>query len=580
MTTLPSPPAFTSTVFKSDEPRDFASRLAPEVHAAKYRAFNSALSSALRLVESPAAADIQIAQLAKSLGVGGKKAQSTALLSEELTKINCTASTLTPFDLQIILGKSDGNSSEYTAMAMGNFSAACVIASKVANGTAANHSYLYSRFDDEIKTAFVNGQTVFAISSFPSVNVGSVVYSVAQEYHNAGFELIHLDEEQSAKHGFELGVTAEQFQAFVSKAPSLKAMEFEVAGRMVGPSLFNKAALNQLYCLNAFVQYVAKWEKLNRDAFEALESADEQDCEAIAEPAPEVETTPKQATEVESSEPTDTPETTDVQDCISGPTESSGSALAPAGATALALPATAPIFVPEAAITVNKSAPSFFRDVNAGLCKAVPKFSTDEPETTANGPLVPVCGDTNHVSFDYCGHHYELEYSDEGWRWTFDDFKDQEGRGFLFKAEGMTLTEMAKRIDLDARYLGELVFHIEQALEIKLGKFENPSFEFVTIDYSLGYELRDLPTFSLLGAKVYLPLRTRKGRIEFCSDLAIAEWRMDVAAFGAMMLNRAGFIPSDAANFMKGWITSALWCIEDEVQLRAFENDLADEVPF
>lgn len=1021
MNTLPNTPAFTPSVFKSDEPRDFASRLAPEVHAAKYRAFNSALSSALRLVESPAAADIQIAQLAKSLGVGGKKAQSTALLSEELTKINCTASTLTPFDLQIILGKSDGNSSEYTAMAMGNFSAACVIASKVANGTAANHSYLYSRFDDEIKTAFVNGQTVFAICSFPSVNVGSVVYSVAQEYHNAGFELIHLDEEQSAKHGFELGVTAEQFQAFVSKAPSLKAMEFEVAGRMVGPSLFNKAALNQLYCLNAFVQYVAKWEDINREGFESPEAtsdaAEPTTAEAVttAEPANEIEPTepagstetpaesaqvvksagaedstapeadkssateapeapeakecakpapelapaedaanesagapkisfmehilfytqhagemcesleagckevprfkvdlvknvqmatvlakfpadddlmlcelaeaigirdevpnylnrvyrsfielyqaeeeersrrgladstpagaavkftltadticrllgkdagalsttsakavgyfaaafliaqrcdfncaadhcylyvnfnqcviktgfvngqtvfnvsslpyfgeygtffsaleraglkplhlteeqiakcgfsfgvtadqlmtfaakapkeklagvklyskgavncftilaafadyvseweaqhkkgieeineweaqqrigikatgttmaapaespksvisddlgktaePKEsagsaeATQVESTEaagttastsaestkatesagaaeqgadpaplvayfdqllsestePNDGPETTQEQalqdyfkgmladDAISGPSESTGAALAPAGAAALTVPATTPTLVP---IVANRAAPSILRAVSLGLSPDA--GANEEPEAleatpleaTSSHPLAPACGQVTRLSFKYYGHCYRLDYSDKGWRWTFDDYKDQCGRGFCFKADGMTLAEMLKSglLGTDARYLGELVAYVENEHQINLGQFACHDLEEATHSYvwCRGFGDEDLPAAKLLGVKIYLPVYKSHGRMNLESRFEQADWQIDITAYSAPLLCSAGFSKANAAEFIKGWTNAILWRAEEEL---------------
>lgn len=588
MTTLPSTPAFTPSILKANEVYDFASHLLPyDIAIAKAKDFNTALVRGVRFAEDPSATDIEISNLAKDLGIGGKIAKSTSVLSAELAKRKCTAATLTPFDVQQILGKTDGNSGEYTAMAIGFFSAASIIASKVANGTAADHTYLYSRFSNiEIKTGFVNGQTVFAVCSFPYVHCNGssgVHIQIAGEVRNAGFELLHLNEEQQGKWGFEWGITAEQMRAFTNYAPSHCISEIEVNGKTHGIPLFDKTALNQIKTLNAFVQYVAKWESLNHDAFEALESADEQDCEAT-EPAPETETTPEQATEVESSEPA---ETTDVQDCISGPTESSGSALAPAGATALALPATAPIFVPEAAITVNKSAPCFFRDVNAGLCSVAPKFSTDAPEATANGPLAPERSYIDHLSFDYLGrHHYELDYSPKGWLWTFDDFVDMDFRGFDFKAEGLTLAELGAAEGVGIRYLGKLVAHIEKVFHLKLGALQCPALENIVGGYNQGKGLtpNEIPTYSLLGLRIEVPVRREQGSIVIDDD-ELGEWRATISGYVAKLLCDAGFDLTSAVAFIKGWEAEVIEKTDSFLDYQSIFNDLnnlddLDDIPF
>ena len=466
-------------------------------------------------------------------------------------------------------------------MAIGFFSAASIIASKVANGTAADHTYLYSRFSNiEIKTGFVNGQTVFAVCSFPYVHCNGssgVHIQIAGEVRNAGFELLHLNEEQQAKWGFEWGITAEQMRAFTNYAPSHCISEIEVNGKTHGIPLFDKTALNQIKTLNAFVQYVAKWESLNHDAFEALESADEQDCEAT-EPAPETETT-------------------DVQDCISGPTESSGSALAPAGATALALPATAPIFVPETAIIANKSAPCVCRFVTGLSSTESPEpDTTEEPEVleatpvtdTGNGPLAPLCCGTECVSFDYYGHHYDLKYSNKGWLWSFDDYKDPLGRGFTFRSQEWTLAELADIgfIETDARFFGELVSYVENSLHINLGAFKCKGIllNVSTENYNLGKNLdeQDLLVYQFFGVKVNIPVRKQADRLFLGRSFELAEWRIDVAGYGAKLLCDAGFSESNAVDFIKGWIWAILGRAENELERRRRELDEEElgDIPF
>lgn len=615
MKTLPNTPTFTTSILKANEVYEFASHLLPcDIAIAKGRDFNTALVRGVRFAGDPTATDIEISNLARDLGIGGKIAKSTSVLSAELAKRNCTTATLTPFDLQQILGKTDGNSGEYTAMAIGFFSAASIIASKVANGTAADHTYLYDRFiKSEIKTGFVNGQTIFAVCSFPDVycNGSGVHIQIAGEIKNAGFELLHLNEEQQAKWGFEWGITAEQMRAFTSMAPSHYISEFEICGQTHGIPLFDKTALNQIKTLNAFVQYVAKWESRNHDAFEAVESAGAEPLESpefaeATEQAPEVETA---ATEESAplvayfddllSEPTETTEQDNgpelnnesalqdyfkgmlADDTISGPYESTGAVLAPAGSAALTEPAIAPILFPETAIAVNKEAPNIFRAVNAGLCSIAPKFSTDEPEPEAleatpleaagNGPLAPERGQIEHLSFEYFGHRYQLDYSNEGWRWTFDDYKDQCGRGFCFKADGMTLAKMLKSglLGTDARYLGELVAYVENEHQINLGQFACKDLEEATYGYICGrgfsFGAEGLPAAKLLGVKIYLPVYKSNGRINLESRFEQADWQIDIAAYSVPLLCSAGCSKANAAEFIKGWTNAILWRAEEEL---------------
>ena len=289
-------------------------------------------------------------------------------------------------------------------------------------------------------------------------------------------------------------------------------------------------------------------------------------------------------------------------DTISGPYESTGAVLAPAGSAALTEPATAPILFPETAIAVNKEAPNIFRAVSAGLCTIAPKFSTDEPEPEAleatpleaagAGPLAPELGQIEHLSFEYFGHRYQLDYSNEGWRWTFDDYKDQCGRGFCFKADGMTLAQMLKAglLGTDARYLGELVAYVENEHQINLGQFACKDLEEATYGYICGrgfsFGAECSPAAKLLGVKIYLPVYKSHGRMNLESRFEQADWQIDIAAYSVQLLCSAGFSKANAAEFVKGWTNAILWHAEEELSRTAGSSNEApepddfDDIPF
>ena len=660
---------------------------------------------------------ITVGELANLLGIGGHIAESSDWLmgtardrkekeeavrkarglDEKLPACQRVNACMDADHLCTYLGKTDGTLGADSAKGLGYFAAAYYLAQKAKHSFAADRMYFYSNRKSPIRTGFVNGQTVFAVCSFPYISCReSGTYQIAGEYRNAGGELIHLNEEQQAKWGFEWGITAEQLQDFTNKAPELKLIVGEINGHIAGFPLFDKTALNQLYCLNAFVQYVAKWEDRNREGFESPEatsdaaapttaeavataepdneieptesagsteaptesapevkSASAEDSDATeadkssateakecAKPAPELAPAEDAANESagaaeqaddpaplvayfdqllsESTEQSDGPEATDEQealqdyfkgmladDTISGPSESTGAALSTAGSTALTVPATAPILFPETAIAVNRAAPNIFRAVNAGLCTIAPKFSTDEPEPEAleatpleaagAGPLAPERGQIEHLSFEYFGHRYQLDYSNEGWRWTFDDYKDQCGRGFCFKSNGMTLAEMLKigLLSTDARYLGELVAYVENEHQINLGQFACTDLEEATRQYIWGpsFGAEDLPAAKLLGVKIYLPIYKSNGRMNLESRFEQADWQIDIAAYSVPLLCSAGFSKANAAEFIKGWTNAILWRAEEELDraqtsVTAYDDDYTsdagdfDDIPF
>ena len=668
---------------------------------------------------------ITVGELANLLGIGGHIAESSDWLmgtardrkekeeavrkarglDEKLPACQQVNACMDADHLCTYLGKTDGTLGADSAKGLGYFAAAYYLAQKTKHSFAADRMYFYSNRKSPIRTGFVNGQTVFAVCSFPYISCReSGTYQIAGEYRNAGGELIHLNEEQQAKWGFEWGITAEQLQDFTNKAPELKLIVGEINGHIAGFPLFDKTALNQLYCLNAFVQYVAKWEDRNREGFESPEATSDAaapttaetvttaepaheieptesagSTEATAESAPEVksasaedsdapeadkssateakeragtaEATQVESTESaesagttastsaedtesagaaeqaddpaplvayfdqllsESTEQSDGPELTNEQalqdyfkgmladDTISGPSESTGAALSTAGSTALTVPATAPILFPETAIAVNRAAPNIFRAVNAGLCTIAPKFSTDESEPEAleatpleaagAGPLAPERGQIEHLSFEYFGHRYQLDYSNEGWRWTFDDYKDQCGRGFCFKSNGMTLAEMLKigLLSTDARYLGELVAYVENEHQINLGQFACTDLEEATRQYIWGpsFGAEDLPAAKLLGVKIYLPIYKSHGRINLESRFEQADWQIDIAAYSVPLLCSAGFSKANAAEFIKGWTNAILWRAEEELSRTAGSSNEApepddfDDIPF
>ena len=261
---------------------------------------------------------ITVGELANLLGIGGHIAESsdwlirTALdrkekeeavrkargLDEKLPACQQVNACMDADHLCTYLGKTDGTLSADSAKGLGYFAAAYYLAQKAKHSFAADRMYFYSNRKSPIRTGFVNGQTVFAVCSFPYISCReSGTYQIAGEYRNAGGELIHLNEEQQAKWGFEWGITAEQLQDFTNKAPELKLIVGEINGHIAGFPLFDKTALNQLYCLNAFVQYVAKWEDRNREGFESPEATSDAaaptTAEAVdtAEPAHEIEPT-------------------------------------------------------------------------------------------------------------------------------------------------------------------------------------------------------------------------------------------------------------------------------------------------
>lgn len=660
---------------------------------------------------------ITVGELANLLGIGGHIAESSDWLmgtardrkekeeavrkargiDEKLPACQRVNACMDADHLCTYLGKTDGTLGADSAKGLGYFAAAYYLAQKTKHSFAADRMYFYSNRKSPIRTGFVNGQTVFAVCSFPYISCReSGTYQIAGEYRNAGGELIHLNEEQQAKWGFEWGITAEQLQDFTNKAPELKLIVGEINGHIAGFPLFDKTALNQLYCLNAFVQYVAKWEDRNREGFESPEATSDAaapttaEAVATAEPAHEIEPTesagsteapaespksddlgktaePKEragtaeATQVEStesaesagttastsaedtesagaaeqaddpaplvayfdqllSEPTeqsDGPEATDEQealqdyfkgmladDTISGPSESTGAAIAPAGAPALTVPATVPTLVP---IVANKAAPSILRAVSLGMTPdagaAESAGANEEPEaleatpleSAGTGPLAPACGKVTHLSFEYYGHRYQLDYSNKGWRWTFDDYKDQCGRGFCFKSNGMTLAEMLKigLLSTDARYLGELVAYVENEHQINLGQFACTDLEEATSQYIWGpsFGAEDLPAAKLLGVKIYLPIYKSHGRMNLESRFEQADWQIDIAAYSVPLLCSAGFSKANAAEFIKGWTNAILWRAEEELDraqtsATAYDDDYTsdagdfDDIPF
>lgn len=642
---------------------------------------------------------ITVGELANLLGIGGHIAESsdwlirTALdrkekeeavrkargLDEKLPACQQVNACMDADHLCTYLGKTDGTLSADSAKGLGYFAAAYYLAQKAKHSFAADRMYFYSNRKSPIRTGFVNGQTVFAVCSFPYISCReSGTYQIAGEYRNAGGELIHLNEEQQAKWGFEWGITAEQLQDFTNKAPELKLIVGEINGHIAGFPLFDKTALNQLYCLNAFVQYVAKWEDRNREGFESPEATSDAaaptTAEAVdtAEPAHEIEPTESagsteapaeaapavksagaedsnapesvesagsisaestKATESagaaeqddapaplvayfdqllsESTEQSDGPEATDEQealqdyfkgmladDTVTGPSESTGGALAPAGSAALTVPATVPTLVP---IVANRAAPSIFRAVSLGLSPDA--GANEEPEAleatpleaAGAGPLAPERGQIEHLSFEYFGHRYQLDYSNEGWRWTFDDYKDQCGRGFCFKSNGMTLAEMLKigLLSTDARYLGELVAYVENEHQINLGQFACTDLEDATRQYIWGpsFGAEDLPAAKLLGVKIYLPIYKSNDRMNLESRFEQANWQIDIAAYSVPLLCSAGFSKANAAEFIKGWTNAILWRAEEELDraqtsATAYDDDYTsdagdfDDIPF
>ena len=642
---------------------------------------------------------ITVGELANLLGIGGHIAESsdwlirTALdrkekeeavrkargLDEKLPACQQVNACMDADHLCTYLGKTDGTLSADSAKGLGYFAAAYYLAQKAKHSFAADRMYFYSNRKSPIRTGFVNGQTVFAVCSFPYISCReSGTYQIAGEYRNAGGELIHLNEEQQAKWGFEWGITAEQLQDFTNKAPELKLIVGEINGHIAGFPLFDKTALNQLYCLNAFVQYVAKWEDRNREGFESPEATSDAaaptTAEAVdtAEPANEIEPTESagsteapaeaapavksagaedsnapesvesagsisaestKATESagaaeqddapaplvayfdqllsESTEQSDGPEATDEQealqdyfkgmladDTVTGPSESTGGALAPAGSAALTVPATVPTLVP---IVANRAAPSILRAVSLGLSPDA--GANEEPEAleatpleaAGAGPLAPERGQIEHLSFEYFGHRYQLDYSNEGWRWTFDDYKDQCGRGFCFKSNGMTLAEMLKigLLSTDARYLGELVAYVENEHQINLGQFACTDLEDATRQYIWGasFGAEDLPAAKLLGVKIYLPIYKSNDRMNLESRFEQANWQIDIAAYSVPLLCSAGFSKANAAEFIKGWTNAILWRAEEELDraqtsATAYDDDYTsdagdfDDIPF
>lgn len=514
------------------------------------------------------------------LNIGGKLVQDHTPVTTNLL--------LTPERVLKLVGKSWGQLSAVSAHAVGFMAASNIIAYKsnarsiIAQtsdtGICADHWYGYRFVEGECDSGFnylitgrANGELVFKASSLPPVqtpttSIPFVDFFASRAHSCGGFVTLSADE--AKQYGFEQGVTLRQVQEFANMLAS-----YPCGYKVHSTSFSGKYTVNQMLCLCGFMQYVAEWEQQEQCTAEA------------AEPAPETENAPAvespESTEVESSEPTDAPEASTEQDCISGPTESSGSALAPAGTTALALPATAPIFVPEAAITVNKSAPSFFRDVNAGMCSVAPKFSTDTTETTANGPLAPERSYIDHLSFEYLGHHhYELDYSPKGWLWTFDDFVDMDFRGFDFKAEGLTLEELGAADGVGIRYLGKLVAHIEKVFHLKLGALQCPALENIVRGYNQGKGLtpNEIPTYSLLGLRIEMPVRREQGFIAIDDD-ELGEWRATISGYVAKLLCDAGFDLTSAVAFIKGWEAEVIEKTVSFLEYQRNFNDF-DDVPF
>lgn len=548
--------------------------------------------------------------------------------------------TLTADTICRLLGKDAGALSTTSAKAVGYFAAAFLIAQRCDFNCAADHCYLYVNFNQcVIKTGFVNGQTVFNVSSLPYFGEYGTFFSALER---AGLKPLHLTEEQIAKCGFSFGVTADQLMTFAAKAPKEK---------LAGVKLYSKGAVNCFTILAAFADYVSEWEAQHKKGIEEINEWEAQqrigikatgttmaapaespksvisdDLGKTAEPkesAGSAEATQVESTEAagttastsaestkatesagaaeqgadpaplvayfdqllsESTEPNDGPETTQEQalqdyfkgmladDTISGPSESTGGALAPAGSAALTVPATTPTLVP---IVANRAAPSILRAVSLGLSPDA--GANEEPEAleatpleaTSSHPLAPACGQVTRLSFKYYGHRYRLDYSDKGWRWTFDDYKDQCGRGFCFKADGMTLAEMLKSglLGTDARYLGELVAYVENEHQINLGQFACHDLEEATRSYvwCRGFGDEDLPAAKLLGVKIYLPIYKSHGRMNLESRFEQADWQIDITAYSAPLLCSAGFSKANAAEFIKGWTNAILWRAEEEL---------------
>ena len=546
--------------------------------------------------------------------------------------------TLTADTICRLLGKAAGTLSTTSAKAIGYFAATFLITQKCDSNCAADHCYLYSNFGQcVIKTGFVNGQTVFNVSSLPYFGEYDTFFSALKR---AGLKPLHLTEEQIAKCGFSFGVTADQLMTFADKAPKEK---------LAGVKLYSKGATDCFTILAAFADYVSEWEAQHRKGIEKIneweaqhrkgikaagtKGNDSDDLGKTAEPKERAGTA--EATQVEStesaesagttastsaedtesagaaeqaddpaplvayfdqllSEPTeqsDGPEATDEQealqdyfkgmladDTISGPSESTGAAIAPAGAPALTVPATVPTLVP---IVANKAAPSILRAVSLGMTPdagaAESAGANKEPEAleatpleaAGAGPLAPERGQIEHLSFEYFGHRYQLDYSNEGWRWTFDDYKDQCGRGFCFKSNGMTLDEMLKigLLSTDARYLGELVAYVENEHQINLGQFACTDLEEATRQYIWGpsFGAEDLPAAKLLGVKIYLPIYKSHGRMNLESRFEQADWQIDITAYSVPLLCSAGFSKANAAEFIKGWTNAILWHAEEEL---------------
>ena len=566
--------------------------------------------------------------------------------------------TLTADTICRLLGKAAGTLSTTSAKAIGYFAATFLITQKCDSNCAADHCYLYSNFGQcVIKTGFVNGQTVFNVSSLPYFGEYGSFFSALKR---AGLKPLHLTEEQIAKCGFSFGVTADQLMTFADKAPKEK---------LAGVKLYSKGATDCFTILAAFADYVSEWEAQHRKGIEKIneweaqhrkgikaagtKGNDSADLGKTAEPKERAGTT--EATQVESTESaksagttastsaedtesagaaeqaddpaplvayfdqllsesteqSDGPEATDEQealqdyfkgmladDTVTGPSESTGGALAPAGSAALTVPAIVPTLVP---IVANRAAPSILRAVSLGLSPDA--GANEEPEaleatpleTTGSDPLAPACGKVTHLSFEYFGHRYQLDYSDKGWRWTFDDYKDQCGRGFCFKSNGMTLDEMLKigLLSTDARYLGELVAYVENEHQINLGQFACTDLEEATRQYIWGpsFGAEDLPAAKLLGVKIYLPVYKSHGHMNLESRFEQADWQIDIAAYSVPLLCSAGFSKANAAEFIKGWTNAILWRAEEELDraqtsATAYDDDYTsdagdfDDIPF
>lgn len=572
------------------------------------------------------AADYTVGQLAKALGLSGKILTSATPISEK-----CKSRRLTVNNVLRILGKECTNIGLQSAKAIGYFSAANIIARKSITGACDDHAYTYVSYGygetHQIKTAFVQGE------KHPFKSGRETVFSYDSLSSLAGAKCLlpfELSKEDEAKCGFYLGITAKQIREYTDTAIANKkhckkelallaclsgftsyvaeweelnsyAFEFLELNKALETAKTIEAAKASAEGVTAPEQAPAV--ETTDKALESAGAKESHEAATVTAPAPKTEAATTESAGAaeqgadpaplvayfdqllsESTEPNDGPETTQEQalqdyfkgmladDAISGPSESTGAALAPAGAAALTVPATTPTLVP---IVANRAAPSILRAVSLGLSPDA--GANEEPEAleatpleaTSSHPLAPACGQVTRLSFKYYGHCYRLDYSDKGWRWTFDDYKDQCGRGFCFKADGMTLAEMLKSglLGTDARYLGELVAYVENEHQINLGQFACHDLEEATHSYvwCRGFGDEDLPAAKLLGVKIYLPIYKSHGRMNLESRFEQADWQIDITAYSAPLLCSAGFSKANAAEFIKGWTNAILWRAEEEL---------------